>query len=37
LSSLTPVFHGDQAVFTFCNDFKDNDQTRREWPQLYIM
>lgn len=27
----------DKAVFTFCNLFKDIEETRREWPQLYIM
>jgi hypothetical protein len=26
-----------QAVFNFCHGFKDIEQTRREWPQLYIM
>jgi len=27
----------DKAVFTFCNLFKDIEETRGEWPQLYIM
>lgn len=27
----------DKAVFTFCNLFKDIEETRNEWPQLYIM
>ena len=27
----------DKAVFTFCNLFKDIEQTREEYPQLYII
>jgi hypothetical protein len=27
----------DAAVFNFCHNFKDIEETRREYPQLYIV